>query len=202
MSSAVPVMAVMVAAAVGAGSAAAGSLRGWEQPSENPAAYVIGVDDAVHHEGGSSAFIRCMPCTAEAPATLMQVVRADKYRGGRLRLRGSMKSADVGRWAGFWMRVDGRVVRSLAFDNMSSRSVRGNTPWSRYEVVLDVPEEAVQIAFGFLLTGEGEVWADDLSLGAVGRDVPSTDLGYGPEYVTEEVTSSAPAEPQNMSFEK
>ena len=43
-----------------------------------------------------------------------------------------------------------------------------------YDVVLDVPMDAVDIAFGFLLNGKGEVLADDLKLEEVAKDIPLT----------------------------
>ncbi len=55
----------------------------------------------------------------------------------------------------------------LAFDNMDSRPVKGTTDWRRYEVVLDVPEAALRVAFGPVLRGAGRVWADDLTLDVV-----------------------------------
>ena len=42
------------------------------------------------------------------------------------------------------------------------RSARSD--WRKYDVVLDVPSEAQNIAFGVLLAGEGQVWTDDVSL--------------------------------------
>jgi tetratricopeptide (TPR) repeat protein len=44
------------------------------------------------------------------------------------------------------------------------RSIAGTTDWAQYEIVLDIPEEAVTICLGFLLHGSGTVWADDLDL--------------------------------------
>ena len=77
----------------------------------------------------------------------------------------------------------------------------GTTPWARHEVVLDVPEEAVRIAFGVLLAGPGRVFADDLSLTPVGPEVASTDLGFPPEYATVEMDERLPERPENLSFE-
>ncbi|KAB2352595.1 hypothetical protein [Actinomadura rudentiformis] len=45
----------------------------------------------------------------------------------------------------------------LAFDNMGDRPVRGTADWQRYEVVLDVPRAAVNVAYGVLLVGAGVV---------------------------------------------
>jgi hypothetical protein len=174
----------------------------WSAPAANPAAYEVRRDAGERLAGRFSASIRCMVCTSEPPATLMQTVRADRYRGQRLRLTGHLRSAEVARWAGFWMRVDAATRQGVSFDNMSRRAVKGTTPWTRYEIVLDVPEDAVQVAFGLLLAGQGQVWADELSLTAVERGVPSTDLDFAPEYVSVEVGDDVPEEPRNLGFEE
>lgn len=44
------------------------------------------------------------------------------------------------------------------------------------EVVVDVPSQSVEIHFGVLLEGKGQVWAGDLAFEVVGNDVPTTDV--------------------------
>jgi hypothetical protein len=73
-----------------------------------------------------------------------------------------------------WMRVDGPDRKVLSFDNMGDRPVTGSTGWTRYEIVLDVPPDSVDIAFGFLLTQGGTVWGDNFKLEKVDSTVPVT----------------------------
>jgi hypothetical protein len=78
------------------------------------------------------------------------------------------------------MRVDGSDrQRSLAFDNMQNRAVKGTTDWQRYDVVLDVAEEAGAIAFGILLSGRGQGWISGIRFEPVGRDVETTGGAIG-----------------------
>jgi len=102
------------------------------------------------------------------------------YRGTRLHMRAMVKADAVENWAGIWMRVDGPDTptpqRSLGFDNMQDRPIKGTSDWTRYEIVLDVPPESVAIAFGILLQGIGEVWLDDVEFATVGSDVPTTGM--------------------------
>lgn len=87
------------------------------------------------------------------------------------------------------MRVDGPAPgRSLAFDNMQARPVKGTTDWLRYDVVLDVAAEATAIAFGVLLRGRGEGWVADVRFEEVGPEVPTTGQ------------SDQPDQPQNLDF--
>lgn len=187
---------------LGASGAVAGSLVGWVEPTGNPPRYRFAADEREHHSGRVAASISCTLCTAEPPATLMQTIRADDYRGRHLRLAAYVKSADVQRWAGLWMRVDSHGRRGVAFDNMKARAISGTTGWTRYEIVLDVPDDGAQIAFGVLLAGDGRVWADSVTVTPVDTSVESTDVGLPPEYAEVAVGVGVPRRPSNLSFEE
>lgn len=94
--------------------------------------------------------------------TLMQIFKADHYRNKRMRFTAVVKTDAVYGWAGLWMRVDGPKKEMLGFDNMSTRPINGTTGWQRYSVVLDVPQESVNIGFGILLNGFGQVSLADV----------------------------------------
>jgi erythromycin esterase len=64
-------------------------------------------------------------------------------------------------FAGLWWRVDG-PDGMLAFDNMATRGITGDTEWTRYVIELDVDSTATNINFGCLLPGSGTAWFDDL----------------------------------------
>jgi erythromycin esterase-like protein len=88
----------------------------------------------------------------------------DPAKGKKLRYRGWLRTEGVTRgWAGLWARVDGEKG-ILAFDNMQDRGVKGTTDWKEHEIVLTVPEAAVNINFGAILTGDGRAWFDELSV--------------------------------------
>lgn len=89
--------------------------------------------------------------------------------GKRIKYSGWIRTESVTRpFAGLWWRVDGEQG-SLAFDNMQDRGITGTTPWKRYEIVLDVPKEAVNINFGALHGGDGTAWFDSLEVEIDGR---------------------------------
>ena len=101
------------------------------------------------------------------------------YAGKRVKFTGYLRSdMENGAWAGLWMRVD-VDSRPVAFDNMGKRPVKGRTDWKQYSVVLDVPNDATNINFGFLIAGEGTLWGDELNFEVIG------DFGEGPEEVTD-----------------
>ena len=165
----------------------------WIRAGSAPTQYDMGVDASTAHSGKSSGHIRSLSTNMTGFGTLMQTCEGRAYRGKRVRMSGWVKSETVAGWAGLWMRVDGPAKDDiLAFDNMQSRPIHGTGPWRRYEIVLDVPKESKDIAFGILLDGMGEVWIDDLRFEVVDGSVPTT--GAGPR-------SKLPEEPGNLDFE-
>jgi len=81
--------------------------------------------------------------------------------GRRITFSGAIKTTDLDGFAGLWWRADG-PTGVLAFDNMQARAVKGTTDWKRYEIVLDIPRDTVNINFGVLMPGKGTAWFDDL----------------------------------------
>ena len=89
---------------------------------------------------------------------------AISYRGRRVRLSGYVRVDSVtGGGAGLWMRIDGATA-TLGFDNMISygRPITGTTGWLLYNVVLDVPADAVGVTIGALFVGRGLMRIDDV----------------------------------------
>ena len=96
-------------------------------------------------------------------------------------------SLDVDEWAGLWMRIDGPGSEPQGFDNMEDRPIKGTTEWVRYNVVLDVPSEAREIAFGVLLSGNGVVEIREVRFEETGLEVT-------------ERKKEIPLEPGNLDF--
>lgn len=145
-------------------------MRHWVLGGSRPEDYQVSADGTVVHGGRQSGHIRS-PMSGGF-GTLARGVPAYGYRGKRVRLSAYVRTEDVWNWAGLWMRADAPAGSVL--DNMSDRGIYGDTDWTRYEVVIDVPEDSTGLAFELLLHGGGRVWVDDLALGVVGQDVPTT----------------------------
>jgi hypothetical protein len=167
--------------------------KGWFAAGSHPKDYEMVVDRSEVHGGKASASLKSVASDLKGFGTLMQMFKADTFRGKRVRMSGYVRAKDVGDWAGLWMRVDGPKGDAVAFDNMQRRAIKGTSDWTRYEIVLDVPDEAQEIAFGLLLTGKGQVWMDDLNFEVVGKEVPTT---------AENPSKKAPAGPVNLNFEE
>jgi RNA polymerase sigma factor (sigma-70 family) len=161
---------------------------GWFRNGSHPQNYEEGVDQDVKRNGNSSGYFKSKLSGPGGSGTLMQICGADAFRGKRVRLSGYVKSEGVEPWAGLWMRIDDPVGKILGFDNMQDRPILGISDWEKYEVVLDIPESSVQIAFGIFLAGKGQVWLVDLQFEIVGQNVPTTDKG------------SSQIQPHNLNF--
>jgi hypothetical protein len=161
-------VALLGASLVPCVAATDGVPAGWFLAGDHPQNYKAGSD------GNGIAFFASKPdASGEGFGSLMQSIRADEYAGKRVRLRATVRSEGLTGWAGLWMRVD-QGQKSVAFDNMQSRPIKGITGWTTYDVVLDVPANATGISFGALVASSGEIWLRDVEFGTVGSDVPTT----------------------------
>jgi hypothetical protein len=163
---------------------------GWSLAGNDPSSFQVSRDPTVNHEGQKSARLESIRLP-KGFGTLMQSFDAKDYRGKRLRLKAWVKADDVHDWAGVWMRIDGSDMKSLGFDNMQNRPIKGTRDWMSHDVVLDVPEAATGIAFGILLSGEGKVWISGIHLDAVDKTVPVTSS-----------VAAASSGPRNLDFEQ
>lgn len=148
---------------------------GWALAGSAPDAYEVDIVDEAF-TGSASARYRSTKSKTGGFGTLMQSILPGEYAGKRIRLSAQVKSEDIESWAGLWLRVDGKGRGSLQFDNMRDRPIEGTTSWNRYEIVLDVPEEATNVAFGILVSGAGTVWMDDLEIEIVSDSTPKTGI--------------------------
>lgn len=170
--------------------------KGWFKAGSHPKSYDMGIDKGAGQDGKNAATIKSNDKKIRGFGTLMQNCLPDKFRGKRVRMSGYMKSKDVDNWAGFWFRVDQNASNDwLSFDNMQkkNRSIKGTTDWAKYEIVLDVPLNASNLAYGALLSGTGQIWFSNINFEVVDNTVPTT--GYDKD------TFMPNVEPVNLDFE-
>lgn len=170
--------------------------KGWVKAGSMAAKYETGT---VNVEGSNrqAAYLKSVDDEITGFGTLMQQFSAAAYKGKRLQFSARVRTEQVKNRAGLWMRIDQHgSTTSLAFDNMEARPVKGDTEWTRYNIVLDVPEPASLISFGVLLSGTGQVWITDVALNAVDGSVPTT----APTRSLEAKTF--PLQPVNLSFQQ
>jgi hypothetical protein len=127
-------------------------------------------------EGLQAVSIRAKPkARPGGMGTLSRTVPARRFHGKRVRLSANLHTERAGR-VQMWMKVTDANDRVLAFDDMQSRPLRGSTRWRRYSIVLNVPANAKEISYGFLLAGSGAAFANDFALNTTPNSTPTTGM--------------------------
>lgn len=172
--------------------------KGWFKAGSDPDKYEMSIDKGAGQDGKNAASIKSTDNNIKGFGTLMQNCSPTKFAGKRVRMTGLLKSKDIQSYAGFWLRVDAADSKQpLSFDNMFDRLIKGTTEWKKYEIVLDVPPNASNIAYGVLLNGTGQVWFDSMNFEIVDNSVPLT--GKPIEQMKKQ---SIPDVPENLDFEE
>lgn len=175
------VLAVVVAVsgALAPGTAVQGQPQpiplGWHAVMPSPGEFSVRGDVARRSagKGWMAGTIASAVAAPEHYALMQQSIRADLYRGQRIRLTGFLKSAGAAGSTGLFVRVDGENATQTS-DYMAGRLLREASDWTLRSVVVDVPKDAVGITFGFHFSGVGQAWLDDVRLDVVGDEVAVT----------------------------
>ncbi len=121
-------------------------------------------------EGGQEGLGMCARLQSPADVqpdefgSLMQRCAAAFLAGQLIRLEAEIRTEDVAKWAGMWLRADGDDVPNLLFDNMSQKHITGTTDWSTYVIEAQLPSQTTWLNYGIVLVGPGTVWADNFKL--------------------------------------
>lgn len=160
--------------------------------------FEVGIDKQEKHSGTSSAYLKSLTAKSKEFGNLMQGFVPNNYLGKRLRITSWVKTKLTSGTAQLWARVDGEWKSDYSkpgcFDNMDDRPIKGDTDWTKYTVVVDVPETSDHIWFGLMLIGTGQIWLDDVTVEAVAKDVPLTG-----NYTT--LKGCGKKQPLNLGFE-
>jgi erythromycin esterase len=118
---------------------------------------------------------------AETVGELQQRVDATPWRGQRVTLSAYVR-VDPATRAYLWIEAtaaQGTWSIPVAVDYMVDRPITA-AEWRRYEVSVDVPENANTIVYGVAVVGDGAAWFDGVSLV---REPPPADSAIGRERV-------------------
>lgn len=183
---------------------------GWSGP--DTADYEATVDRRIYRTGRASLSLKA--AHAQAPHySVRQVIRADEYRGKRIRLSGYVRPGDADQSA-LWLRVDmenGDYILDGMLGLTPADGKRAKDGWIQATLVTDVPQDAVGIAFGARMTGKGQMWADDLTLSVVDKGVMTNSIerrpykGAGARAAIQRMRdeyAAAPSKPVNLGFEQ
>lgn len=170
---------------------------GWQRQAALGAdrACTAGIESPIDHIGSRlrrSLTVECARTTGGS-MSVMQTIAADEYRGKRMRFAARVRADKVRGWSGLFMRVNSADARVIAFDDMSTRPLRGTLDWREVQVILDVEPAATIISFGLRLSeGTGQVWAEGFRFEEVAADDPSISINLRP---------LLPSKPQNLELE-
>ena len=177
---------------------------------------LVGVDASVVHSGSGAGYIRITDASPVQHLYLNQSIRADRYHGSRIRLRGYLKYENAREGRGqtrLLLQIEGPDGSRVGRDQMDGREITGSTDWTRHDLVLDVPATAIIIFFGIEQSGPGQTWVDDLSLEVVDASVPTTQpnngVGLAPERPADALAAIRASQnavklmmPVNLDFEQ
>ncbi|MFT5252196.1 MAG: succinate dehydrogenase flavin-adding protein (antitoxin of CptAB toxin-antitoxin module) [Flavobacteriales bacterium] len=158
------------------------SLLDWSYWQSEPAKYEMTVQSNSELSNQNVFSIKSVQSKIYKFGTLMNTIKSDDYKGKTVKMTGYIKSDNVKNWAGLWMRVDYYRTDVLAFDNMQNRGIKRTKDWTKYEVVLFVPQEATSISYGVLLSGTGQIWFKDVKLEIVDESVAETGQNKGRDH--------------------
>ncbi len=129
----------------------------WSQGNLNE--YETGIFTYRPYKGAASAYLKSKDAVNVTEGDLGQRIEIpENWLGHRYKLSAYIKTINVEIAAMLYMVVYTKHGRFADF--MENRHIKGDTDWSRYRIVLDIPHDAILIDFGILLIGKGEVRVD------------------------------------------
>jgi RNA polymerase sigma factor (sigma-70 family) len=129
--------------------------------------YELVSDAANPRNGHATVCLAASPAAINTHWAVLRLVKRgaelDRYRGKKMRMSAMMKCDGVRQRGGLIASVtNGTEV--IATDNKQGRlPVRGTVDWLKYSILVDVPEDAVEIETGVILSGHGKIWVDDVT---------------------------------------
>ncbi len=151
----------------------------WMERGSKPESYEMGLSKKATSKEDEVFTIRSIDKKIDGFGTLMKSSKPNLYIGKTIKMTGYVKSEKVKSWAGLWMRIDYYNDKVLSFDNMQNRAIEGTNDWTKYEVVLFVPQDATDFSYGVLLDGTGQIWFKDIQLEIVDDSLSETGIIKG-----------------------
>ena len=154
---------------------------GWNFPSN------VTIDTGTKYAGASAARIIRTPDSPNAFSGASTTLALD-FEAQMIEWRGTIKTEDVREFVALWLRVDGDRP-NLAFASLQLQKIDGTRDWKEYSISVQMPKDGKQLVFGFLLSGPGKMWVDDLQLLADGKPVSAAPARVIPKTILDDDTS-------------
>jgi C-terminal processing protease CtpA/Prc len=129
-------------------------------------------DDQVFHDGKRSVRVERQP-GAEGDFSGVTLAVPVDFGGQTIQYSGWIRTEGLTGMAAIWMREDGESPQenALAFATIQHLNVHGDTEWKEYTISVPVHRNARHLVFGFIASGAGKAWADDLQLRVDGKPI-------------------------------
>ena len=138
---------------------------GWDTPTPES----VFLDDKVVHGGRWSLRIERQADSAKEFSGILKALPMD-FTGATIELRGFIRTENVSDFVALWIREDGESS-GLAFDSLQKSRIHGTAGWTEYSVAVPFHAEAKRLYIGFLLSGSGKAWVDDMRLLVDGKPI-------------------------------
>lgn len=151
-----------------AGSSPDVALPGWSLQGRGQASYAAEVDTSVVREGRATVRVHPTGDPGGQYATFMTTLDAAPLRGRRAHAVVWVRTQGVTGRGDAWMRAQGADAPAdgpgLA---MSMVRLAPNADFTRYELTVDVPDDAASVQLGIGLGGPGMFWLDAVKVEAL-----------------------------------
>jgi hypothetical protein len=142
------------------------------------AASGIVTDSQVVHSGKYSCRIDRTAASAGTFSTMNQDILLD-FSGTTITWRGWIRLQNVSDSVALWVREDDANGNNVQFASLQSLGVNGTADWKQYSITMPWNSKGHLLYVGFLLTGAGTAWVDDLELLVDGVPVAQAPSIYG-----------------------
>lgn len=172
---------------------------GWGKRRQPGAHALIGTDTIIKHSGKASLCIKAPYVDYNKTDGISQFFDARQYRGKWVKISAYIKTEGVFRaLLGLGVYGTGDSVLGWARE---ATYIEETTDWIKYDLVIDVPSDAVYIGLIFTMFGDGTAWIDDCAVTiATKEDRRSTQL-INRTRSRNTLAYQLLASPENLDFE-
>ena len=154
-----------------------GVLREWNW--YNASGYEGGIDSTISYSGKNSFYIKSI--TSPKPAQYGSMgINIPARRGQQLTMEGYLKLENVQNGlAGFYLAIIGKNG-TIQKTDLSESGVSGTQPWKKYKISIPLSVDARTINVATVMSGQGKLWIDDITLSIDGKPFNQADTVSAP----------------------